>query len=421
MAPESKEQSDDPASIAFTPAVASGFYSAARPLFQCELTVSPKNTRCLICGEKVLRDSTAYRIAFVHVSDHSTIVHEACIEHTEFSENKRRFETNSYSLSQFDNQVVPWSYEPIKELLKDFDLKRALDILGDPPDWSNREDSPAQFPELIGVLSKCGFNNALVSAMAGLPGLPKYVLPLLALRDEDAFQKEAARIFDLPQLPEALNRLRKRRLTLEDIMFVARCATHRPQFLAALSGAIVKYCLDESYTLSCAKPLGFSGFDMVRQAQLCYFFILQPHLLPRFELFIETGNMSEHAPDPILLTASRLLAHFTETGNKSEYAPTSDISAEESSRRRDRGDRFMYAMPAYYRAAILHFITAGKKSEAQRWIDQMTIKVTLYPSGDAAGFIRDTFKMASKLGSREGCEVQIPAANLGHTPRRDSA
>ena len=81
-------QSDDPASIAFAPSGVSGFYSPTRPLFQCELTVSPKNTRCLICGEEVLRDSTAYRIAFVHVADYSHIVHQACIELTEFNENK---------------------------------------------------------------------------------------------------------------------------------------------------------------------------------------------------------------------------------------------------------------------------------------------------------------------------------------------
>ena len=82
-------------------------------------------------------------------------------------------------------------------------------------------------------------------------------------------------------------------------------------------------------------------------------------------------------------------------------------SAEARDRYRDRAGRFMYVVPFYYRAAIFHFITAGKKSEAQRWIDQMTIKVIFFPSGYPAGFIRDTFKMASKLGSREDCEVRI--------------
>jgi hypothetical protein len=325
------------------------FYGAERPFCRCEDLPSPKTVKCLYCKSKIVQDSPAVRITFTHVPDVNHLVHEQCMEPAGYAESRRRMDSRTYAFDQFNSGAFT---QPILSLFDGFDFNRALQIIVEPPDWRTQGNA-AQIPKLIGVLCWCGFGPRLVAEMKNLPD---YVWTLLAMRDEDTFQNEAARLFAAKDLPRAMNVLHKHRLNLEDMLSVASFGVAHPGFRFALAQAMHLYHLDKSYTFTSAKAYGFTGFDMARNAQLCYFFIESPHEFPRLKHFLETREMPSSYPGSLL-----------------------------------------YSNAAYYRAIILHLILSGDTEQATEWMTAMPSRVHFYASGSPRGFINDTIKMANQL------------------------
>jgi hypothetical protein len=325
------------------------FYGAERPLCRCEDLPSPKTFKCLYCKKKIAQDSPAVRITFTHVPDTNHMIHAECMEPAGYAESRRRMDNRAYTFKQFNSGAFS---PPILSLFDNFDFEKALQIVIDPPDWRKQGDA-SQIPKLIGVLCWCGFGPRLVAEMKSMPD---YVWILLAMRDEEIFQHEAARLFQANDLPKSMNVLHKHRLNLEDMLLVASFGKAHPNFRFALAQALHLYHLDKSYTFTSAKAYGFAGFDMARNAQLCYFFIESPNEFPRLKEFLQTREMPPSYPGSLL-----------------------------------------YSTAAYYRAIVLHLILNGNEALARDWMTAMPARVTFYASGSPRGFINDTIKMAGQL------------------------
>ncbi|HMK48052.1 MAG TPA: hypothetical protein VK436_15635 [Methanocella sp.] len=324
--------------------------------------------RCPLCKDRLEKGVPSVWITIFNWSSDLTLYfHEACFRRSGFEENYRdKYLKNAYDIRDFIAGSHFWNPE-YDRVLDHFDFDQAVELIVYPQYpkleawWDNepalelagkernkgRSDPRAPF-YLFDILYKSGYRQELLDIMEKLP---PYAWISFSLHDDRRFQEEAAWLIGVPDFPGALERLRKSRMSLNDMLFVVETGKNNPQLLDILREAIDRYELDRSYS---AVSSGFSGFDMVRYAQLCYFFASDPWRLPVLE---------------------RLLTQF--------QFPV------------DAHGEFTYTKCFYFRAAVFYFLlnqTEGVKS----WLSALEREIHYYPRGSPAGFINDTKRMAAR-------------------------
>lgn len=348
------------------------FHNPNEPLSFYREYLLGKGKRCQHCRKTIQRNQLACEIKFFNgPQDASFHFHPDCFRASGFETNyQHKFLKNSYTVEDFRNFDY-MLYSAYENILQNFDFDRALALIVNPPLKKHRlfyeepliqaaqidqlnfgergETNHSASKYLFTILVKCGYRERLLDLM---DTLPPHCWVLFAMHDDRGFQEKAAQLFKAPQLPAMLERLRKSRLSLDDMLAVSQFGQTHPHFLTALADAIDTYELDYGYTLD---ERGFSEFSHVRNGQLCYFFISQPHRLP-------------------------LLDHYMRT-NKFPY----DLHGE-----------LTYIQCFYHRAVIFHCLLNRQTEALNIWLDTMTAQIHYHPAGSPKGFISDTLKMVEK-------------------------
>ncbi len=178
--------------------------------------------------------------------------------------------------------------------------------------------------------------------------LPPFAWILFSLHQEPAFAQKASELLRASEWTQALNCLRKSKLTLTDMLFVLRVGAKSPLLMKAVAETIRRYKLDQSYAVL---SRGFADFIGARVTQLHYFLISDPTQLESFMKIVETGKF------PL-----------------------------------DSQGSYTYTKAFLYRAALF-YVLLSKRDALPMWLEGMESSVLFYPSGSPKGFIRDTHRM----------------------------
>jgi hypothetical protein len=169
-----------------------------------------------------------------------------------------------------------------------------------------------------------------------------------------------------PGLGEALDRLRKKRPNVDDLVAVADFGRNHPRFLDALVDAIGVYSLVYHRGDRLLNPVElFAGFDRANPGKLVAFFV---HDLERF---------------PDLARRARIWAR----GERLNLG---------------RLDATLYTECYFYRAAVLGAALAARTDERRRadlaqLLSRLDDEVQYFQSGSADGFCNDTRRMAATV------------------------
>jgi len=140
----------------------------------------------------------------------------------------------------------------------------------------------------LAMLIKCGYTEELLRV---LPKLPTKSLLLFALLDDKRFQVQVESILEIPNLANALNILRKRKLNLSDFQFLIEFSRQTPEKLEKIYLGIVHYNLHKIAAISVGS--GYKSWKPINNCRLVYLFIMQPELFPLYLNYLTRLEFTE--------------------------------------------------------------------------------------------------------------------------------
>ncbi len=270
----------------------------------------------------------------------------------------------------------------VKKALKSFSKERIISLLENPQmnpieyffdsNYLDKEkypysESSATIIQLMEILIACGHVDWLCKE---IPNRDSRISILAAFSGHKKLLEAAGQFFNMPNLKKCIKVLRKKRNSLDDILFLSTEALRNDKFRFALTDSISKYCLTCDVSNSLMDPIGwFEGFNDANPGKLSYFYALCPE------------------DYPIL---NHLWLYWTERSS----LPWEDFC-------HPRG-HMLYTKCYHYRTAVVgeaKRVSSNLSSldKIQVLLRNMPKYIRYYQSGSCEGFINDTTKMAIKL------------------------